>query len=225
MRGCINRKHERGNPTCARSPCRAWSPVRWARGSATEPEEVPLGFRGCHRGGALVGVGRLAGPAEPPKQVSSGGVERVVVVQVQLIHQNKAAAGPCTSPMAMAWLRATTGIGATASSRSYRATICASRSGPPQQRPRARRRWRPGADTGRVGCGEGSGGRLPDPPRSRPDPIGCGPARPGSRSPPLQREAASERATRLSCSCRMGGGSVPVRCLRARASARCTAAR
>src|SRR5206468_12855728 len=35
-----------------------------------------------------------------------------------------ATAGPCSSPMAMARLRATTGVGATASSWSYRATIC-----------------------------------------------------------------------------------------------------
>ena len=43
------------------------SPVRWARGSATEPEEVPLGVGGRHGGRPLVGDRGLAVPAQPPK--------------------------------------------------------------------------------------------------------------------------------------------------------------
>jgi hypothetical protein len=58
-----------------------------ARNSATEPEEMPLGVCWCHGGGALVGGGGLAVSSQPAKQIGSGGVERVVVVEVQLVHQ------------------------------------------------------------------------------------------------------------------------------------------
>src|SRR6266516_3670245 len=69
------------------------SPVRSARSSATEPEEVPLGVCRRHGGRTLVGGRGLAVAAQPPKQIGSGGVERVVVVQVQLVHQRQRGSG------------------------------------------------------------------------------------------------------------------------------------
>ena len=106
----------RGNSPCCRSCCLdvggaagrgpAWIPTAtaimtvgglrrsWrrmptgflARCPAAEPEEVPLGGGRCHAGRTLVGGRGLAVAAEPVKQVGSGGVEEVVVVQVQLVH-------------------------------------------------------------------------------------------------------------------------------------------
>src|SRR5258708_31364207 len=64
----------------------AKSTVRSTRSSATELEEVPLGVRLRHGGGTLVGGRGLAVPAQPPQQIGSRGVERVVGVQVQLVH-------------------------------------------------------------------------------------------------------------------------------------------
>src|SRR5205823_6183022 len=63
------------------------------RTAATEPEEVPLGARRCHGGCPLVGGRGLVVSAQPAKQVGSRGVERVVVVQVQLVHQSKRRSG------------------------------------------------------------------------------------------------------------------------------------
>jgi hypothetical protein len=63
--------------------------------------------------------------AQPPGQIGSGGVVWVVVVQVQLVHDRQRGGGAVDSPMAMARLRATTGVGATTtSSWSYKWTIC-----------------------------------------------------------------------------------------------------
>jgi hypothetical protein len=50
-------------------------PVRSARGSATHPEELPLGLGWRHGGRPLVGGRRLAVSAEPAKQIGAGGVE------------------------------------------------------------------------------------------------------------------------------------------------------
>jgi hypothetical protein len=49
-------------------------PVRSARGSATHPEELPLGLGWRHGGRPLVGGRRLAASAEPAKQIGAGGV-------------------------------------------------------------------------------------------------------------------------------------------------------
>src|SRR5438046_5675348 len=65
-----------------------------ARTSATEPEEVSLGVRRCHGGRTPVGGSGLAVSAQPPKQISSRGVKRVVVPQVfQLVHQSQSRSG------------------------------------------------------------------------------------------------------------------------------------
>src|SRR5439155_8211860 len=60
-----------------------------ARTSAPEPEERPLGVRRSQGGCAVVGGRGLAVSAQPTKKVGSGGVERVVVVEVQLVHQSE----------------------------------------------------------------------------------------------------------------------------------------
>src|SRR5215207_11045809 len=72
---------------------RSKSPVRSARSSATKAEELPLG--GSRRYGrcTLVGGRGLAVPAQPPKPTGSRGVERMVVVQVQLVHQGQRSSG------------------------------------------------------------------------------------------------------------------------------------
>src|SRR5215217_3440479 len=72
---------------------RSKSPVRSARSSTTEAEEVPLGVSRRHGGCTLVGGRGLAVPPQPPKQIGSRGVERVVVVQVQLVHQGQRSSG------------------------------------------------------------------------------------------------------------------------------------
>jgi hypothetical protein len=66
---------------------------RSARGSATEPEEVPLGIGWRHGGGALVCGRGLAVSAEPPEQIGSGGMEGLVVVQVQFVDQSERCRG------------------------------------------------------------------------------------------------------------------------------------
>src|SRR5437870_1337505 len=58
-----------------------------ARRSATEPEEVALSFRRRQSGCPLIGGCSLVGPAEPPEEIRSGGVEWVVVAKVQLVYQ------------------------------------------------------------------------------------------------------------------------------------------
>ena len=52
-------------------------------------EEVPLGVGRRQGGGAFVGGRGLAVAAQPPEQIGSGGVEGVVAVQVQLVHQRE----------------------------------------------------------------------------------------------------------------------------------------
>src|SRR6266542_1916522 len=69
------------------------SPFLSARSSTTEPEEVPLGVRRRHGGRTLVGGRGLPLPAQSPKQIGTSGVERVVVVQVQLLHQSQRGTG------------------------------------------------------------------------------------------------------------------------------------
>ena len=48
-----------------------------------------LGVRRCQLGGTFVGCRGLAVPAQPPEQIGPCGVERVVVVQIQLVHQSQ----------------------------------------------------------------------------------------------------------------------------------------
>ena len=67
--------------------------MRSARGPATESEKVPLGLRRRQGGRSLVGDRGLALPAQPSKQIGSRRVERVVVVQVQLVHQSQRSSG------------------------------------------------------------------------------------------------------------------------------------
>src|SRR5438128_943987 len=64
-----------------------------ARRSATETEEVPLGVGWRHGGCALVGGRGLASSVEPPEQIGSGGVEGLVVVQVQFVDQSERCRG------------------------------------------------------------------------------------------------------------------------------------
>src|SRR5712691_1271694 len=76
-------RYKPASATCSKSA------VRSARRSATEPEEVPLGVGRRHGGCALVGSRGVARSAEPPKQIGSGGVEGLVVVQVQFVDQSE----------------------------------------------------------------------------------------------------------------------------------------
>ncbi len=79
--GCNPGLHKSPIPAAGRNrSLRCVVALRSARGSATEPEEVPLGVSGRNGGCTFVGGRGLAVPAEPPKQIGSGGVERVVVV-------------------------------------------------------------------------------------------------------------------------------------------------
>src|SRR5262249_48496014 len=95
-----------------------------ARGSAAALEKIPLGVGWRQRGGPGVGSGSLALTPKAPQQVGARGVERVVIVQVQLADQSQRSRRPSTSPTATARFSATTGVGATAINWSYRATIC-----------------------------------------------------------------------------------------------------
>ena len=79
-------------------------------------EEGAFGIAGCEGSGTSVGLACLIVASEPPQQVGPGGVEQVVLVQVQVVEDASAAAGPWTSPIAMARLSATTGVGVIASS-------------------------------------------------------------------------------------------------------------
>src|SRR5438309_10557965 len=67
--------------------------VRSARRSATLLEEVSLGVGRRQGGCAFVGCGGLTVSTQPTKQICSRGVERVVVVQVQLVHQRQRSSG------------------------------------------------------------------------------------------------------------------------------------
>src|SRR5712692_9458476 len=83
LRGC-----KPASATCSKSA------VGSARSSAAELEEVPLGVGWRHGGRALVGGRGLAVSAEPPEQIGSGGVEGLVVVQVQFVDQSERCRGP-----------------------------------------------------------------------------------------------------------------------------------
>src|SRR6266849_8425238 len=63
------------------------------RSSATAREELPLGVGRRHGGRTLVGGRGLAVSVQPTKQIGSRGVERVVVVQVQLVDQSERGSG------------------------------------------------------------------------------------------------------------------------------------
>src|SRR6266849_3227314 len=63
------------------------------RSSATAREELPLGVGRRQGGRTLVGRGGLVVPVQPTKQIGSRGVERVVVVQVQLVDQSERGGG------------------------------------------------------------------------------------------------------------------------------------
>src|SRR5829696_4347319 len=66
------------------------SPLHSARGPAPHSEELPLGLGRRQGRRTLVGGRGLAVPAQPPKQIGSGGVEQVVVVQIlQPLHQRQ----------------------------------------------------------------------------------------------------------------------------------------
>src|SRR5438309_11865615 len=67
--------------------------VRSARRSATLLEEVSLGVGRRQGGCAFVGCGGLTVSTQPTKQIRSRGVERVVVVQVHLLHQRQRSRG------------------------------------------------------------------------------------------------------------------------------------
>src|SRR6266516_3610552 len=67
--------------------------VRSARASATLLEEVLLGVGRRQGGCAFVGCGGLTVSTQPTKQIRSRGVERVIVVQVQLVHQRQRSRG------------------------------------------------------------------------------------------------------------------------------------
>src|SRR6266850_6424660 len=63
------------------------------RSSATAREELPLGVGRRHRGRTLVCGRGLAVSVQPTKQIGARGVERVVVVQVQLVDQSERGSG------------------------------------------------------------------------------------------------------------------------------------
>ena len=84
---------------------------------AAEPEELPLGVGRRQLAARSVGGRGLAVAAESAQQVGPGGVEEVVVVQVQPVDQRQRGGGAVRPrPTATARLSATTGVGATASS-------------------------------------------------------------------------------------------------------------
>src|SRR5712691_6766010 len=80
-------RYKPASATCSKLAARS------ARRSATEPEELPLGVGWRYGGRALVGGRGLAVSAEPPEQIGSGGVEGLVVVQVQLIDKRERGGG------------------------------------------------------------------------------------------------------------------------------------
>jgi hypothetical protein len=59
--------------------------ARSARGSAAELEELALGVRRRQGGRPLIRGARLALPAQALKQIASGGMKRVVVLEVKLV--------------------------------------------------------------------------------------------------------------------------------------------
>jgi hypothetical protein len=72
-----------GPCSCPTSPATCSTlPVGSARSSAAVPEEVPFGVGRRHGGRTVVSGCRLAMAAQPSKQIGSGGVEGVVVVQL-----------------------------------------------------------------------------------------------------------------------------------------------
>src|SRR5919204_3567029 len=64
-----------------------------ASGSASEPEEVPLGLGRRQSDRALVGGRGLAVAAQPLQQISARGVECVVIVQAQPVDQSECSRG------------------------------------------------------------------------------------------------------------------------------------
>src|SRR5712691_3427247 len=80
-------RYKPASATCSKLAARS------ARRSATEPEELPLGVGWRYGGRALVGGRGLAVSAEPPEQIGSGGVEGLVVVQVQFVDQSERCRG------------------------------------------------------------------------------------------------------------------------------------
>src|SRR5438105_4828748 len=97
---CLRERLGQRDRACQRE---AWPP---------HPEEVALGVRRRQGGRTLIGGRSFAAPTQPAKQIGPRGVERVVVVQLQLVHQCQRGSGaPCTSPVAMEPLSATTKVG------------------------------------------------------------------------------------------------------------------
>ena len=77
-------------------------------------EKPPIRFRHCEVGGAFVGGLRRVWLSEPTQRCAAGCVHQVIVVEVGCdCVEVSAAPGPSVSPMAMARLSATTGVGMT----------------------------------------------------------------------------------------------------------------
>src|SRR5438105_701748 len=55
-------------------------------------EKIPLGVRWCQGGGARVGGSGVGVPAEPPEEIGSRRVERVVIIEAQLVYQRQSRA-------------------------------------------------------------------------------------------------------------------------------------
>ena len=64
------------------------------RGSASEPQEVALGVRRRLVGGSRICGRCFGGATEPTKQIGSRGMERVIGVQGQLVHERQRGSGP-----------------------------------------------------------------------------------------------------------------------------------
>jgi hypothetical protein len=92
-------------------------------GSAAAAEEGSFGVGGGHGGGPPVGGCGLAVAAKPPEQVGSGGVEEVVAVQVQLLHQGQRGSRAVDLADGDGPVEGHDRVGATESSWSYRARI------------------------------------------------------------------------------------------------------
>src|SRR3954451_4359910 len=76
-------------PPCA---ARAATAALWRRASGLRvgvvdapAQEAPLGLLGRQRERALISVGGLGFAAEPPEELAAGGVEIVVIVELQLV--------------------------------------------------------------------------------------------------------------------------------------------
>lgn len=74
-------------------------------------EEAAFNVGGRERCCRFVGVHGLVVALEASEQVGAGGVEPVIAGEVEAMIRARAAAGPASSPTAMARFRKTTGVG------------------------------------------------------------------------------------------------------------------